>query len=76
MKNQIQIKIDMSIKPENCEEKGYKWWIDRYYDPEADEEWNKEFIELMEVSGVLGEAASQTMGWGWYGVYYPKEENK
>lgn len=68
----IKVEVDTSLTPENCEEKGYEYWSDSIYDPEAPDEANQEFVELVKKGWKLGRMASRELEKnGGIGIYKP-----
>ena len=66
------IRVDRHLNPENCGEKGFEWWRDAIYDPQAPEEANEEFVELIRKGWKLGRSASRTLEYiGSVGLYKP-----
>ena len=55
----IKFQIDEELTPENSKEKGFEWWQDTIYDPEAPEQVNNEFIALIKKGWKLGKPASK-----------------
>ena len=67
----MQVKIDLTLTPENCADRGYYWYSDLFYDLESPEEVNHE-AENLEEDAVLGIPASRSLGEidkHFYGVY-------
>ena len=64
--------IDLTLTPENCEEKGYRFVGDEIYDPEAPYEARKDIENQLTNKGCkLGTPASRTADYIFKGLYAP-----
>jgi hypothetical protein len=67
-----KIQVNKNLNPENCQVLGFKWQYDTIYDPEAPQEANKEFTELLNQGWELGKSASRELEKnGGVGLYKP-----
>jgi hypothetical protein len=68
----MNLVVDYGLTPENCAAKGFVWFKDDLYDPEAPHEANSEFEELMRKGWKLGEPGNKsTIQNGGVGLYKP-----
>ncbi len=68
-------KVDWSLNPENANNAGFVWTGDYIMDPEAPDEANEEFVEMMAKGYKFGEPANvNTIVNGFVGVYKPVQK--
>lgn len=67
----LNIPVDHSLTPENCNEKGYEWVRDIIFDPEAPDIANKDVLALLRKGHKLGMSASGGANDIFVGLYKP-----
>jgi len=69
------IVVDYTLTPVNCEKKGYVWYKDSMYDPDAPKIVNAEFEELLRNGWKMGEPANtNSLTNNGIGIYKPKDK--